>query len=96
MKKYFSILVLFGFISNAFADDWRMRKFDLDQDGFIKRSELMAVGCNYKVVKLEKGLFNYADKNDDGLLDKKEARSASDYIFRSNCPKHPKPVSIRG
>lgn len=93
MKKAFSILVLFGFVSNAFADDWRMRKFDLNSDEIIERGELMAAGCNYKAITF---FFDRADYDKSGDLDAKEARQASNYIFKSNCPKNPKPISIRG
>jgi hypothetical protein len=93
MKKIFSALVLFGFVSDAFADDWRMRKFDLDSDGFIAKPELMAAGCNYKAVTY---FFDRADKNGDELLGKLEARKATHYIFKSNCPREPKVASIRG
>ena len=48
MKKLFALIITFGFVSNAFADDWRMRKFDLNADEFITKDELMAAGCNYK------------------------------------------------
>lgn len=82
MKKAFSILVLFGFVSNAFADDWRMRKFDMDMDGFVVVDELKAQGCKVKM-----GLFKNADKNDDGKLSQKELRKASEYIVRSKCPR---------
>ena len=42
MKKILPIALLGLFVSDAFADDWRMRKFDLDQDGFVI-AELEAV-----------------------------------------------------
>ena len=95
MKQLFSILVLSLFVSNAFADDWRMRKLDADLDGFVVKQELKAAGC-----KVKPGLFNAADKNDDGKLSKKELRIASEYIVRRACPnglKTPKaPKGIRG
>ena len=53
MKKLFALIVTFGFVSNAFADDWRMRKFDLNADEFITKDELMAAGCNYKATTFE-------------------------------------------
>lgn len=93
MKKLFALTTLFLFATNSFADDWRMRKFDLDSDGFIAKPELMAAGCNYKAVTY---FFDKADKNGDELLGKLEARKATHYIFKSNCPKNPKPISIRG
>ena len=57
MKKILPIAFLGLFVSDAFADDWRMRKFDLDQDGFVVPAELEVAGC---VVK--PGLFKAADK----------------------------------
>ena len=82
MKKILPIAFLGLFVSDAFADDWRMRKFDLDQDGFVIPAELEVAGC---VVK--PGLFKAADKNDDGKLSKRELRTASEYIIRHRCPK---------
>ena len=82
MKKLFALVTLSFFVSDAFADDWRMRKFDADSDGFVVVSELKAKGC---IVK--KGLFNYADKNDDGKLSPKELRKATNYMVRSKCPR---------
>ena len=48
MKQIFAVIVTLGFISNAFADDWRMRKFDLNDDMKIERAELIAAGCSIK------------------------------------------------
>ena len=81
MNQLFSILVLSLFVSNAFADDWRMRKLDANLDGFVVKAELKAAGCRVKP-----SLFNAADKNDDGKLSKKELRRASEYIVRRPCP----------
>lgn len=89
MKQLFSILVLSLFVSNAFADDWRMRKFDINSDGFVTMAELKECGC-----KVRPGLFKAADKNGDGVLSKKELRRASEYIIRRACPKDPN--GIRG
>lgn len=82
MKKILPIALLGLFASDAFADDWRMRKFDANQDGFVVVNELKAKGCEVRV-----GLFNAADKNDDGKLSKKELRKASEYIIRNRCPR---------
>lgn len=82
MKRILPLALLGLFVSDAFADDWRMRKFDINQDGFVVVSELKANGC-----KVKPGLFNVADKNDDGKLSKKELRIASEYIVRRRCPK---------
>ena len=82
MKKLFALVTLSFFVSDAFADDWRMRKFDANSDGFVVVSELKAKGCTVK-----KGLFNYADKNDDGKLSSKELRKATNYMVRSKCPR---------
>ena len=57
MKKILPIALLGLFASDAFADDWRMRKFDVNQDGFVVVSELKSKGCTVKM-----GLFNAADK----------------------------------
>ena len=54
MKKVFAISILALFVTDAFADDWRMRKFDTNGDGFVVVEELEAQGC---VVK--KGLFKH-------------------------------------
>lgn len=93
MKKLFALTTLFLFASDSFADDWRMRKFDLNLDEVITKNELVAAGCNYKAATF---FFDRADYNKSGDLDSKEARQASHYIFKSNCPKNPKPISIRG
>lgn len=82
MKKILPIALLGLFASDAFADDWRMRKFDANQDGFVVVSELKAKGCEVRI-----GLFNAADKNDDGKLSKKELRVASEYIVKRRCPR---------
>lgn len=82
MKQIFAVIVTLGFVSNAFADDWRMRKFDANQDGFVVVSELEAKGC-----EVRPGLFKAADKNKDGKLSKGELRKASEYIIRNRCPK---------
>lgn len=94
MKKLFALIITFGFVSNAFADDWRMRKFDLNADEFITKDELMAAGCNYKATTF---FFERADLNGDLKLGTREARRATEYIFKSNCPRNPiKVVGIRG
>ena len=81
MKKLFAIMTLSFFVSDAFADDWRMRKFDAHNDGFVIAEELEAKGCTVK-----KGLFKYADKNNDGKLSQKELRKATNYMVRNRCP----------
>lgn len=82
MKKLFAITMLGLFVSNAHAD-WRMEKFDINQDGFVIKEELLEAGCTVK-----NGLFNAADKNNDGKLSKKELRKASEYIVRHRCPRN--------
>lgn len=82
MKKILPIAILGLFASDAFADDWRMRKFDANQDGFVVVSELIDAGCIVKP-----GLFKAADKNKDGKLSKGELRKASEYIIRNRCPR---------
>tara|TARA_B100000073_G_scaffold153271_1_gene126545 strand:+ start:332 stop:583 length:252 start_codon:yes stop_codon:yes gene_type:complete len=82
MKKLFAVMTLSFFVSDAFADDWRMRKFDANEDGFVVVSELKSKGC---VVK--PGLFKHADKNKDGKLSKAELRKATEYMIRNRCPR---------
>ena len=82
MKKLFALVVTLGFCTNAFADDWRMRKFDLNQDGYVVPTELENKGCTVKP-----GLFKHADKNKDGKLSKGELRKASEYMIRNRCPR---------
>jgi len=82
VKKVFAICTLSLFVTDAFADDWRMRKFDMNMDGFVVVDELKAQGCTVKM-----GLFKNADKNDDGKLSKAELRKASEYIVRNRCPR---------
>ena len=81
-KQLFAILTLSFFVSDAFADDWRMRKYDMNMDGFVEKEELELNGC---VVK--KGLFKHADKNKDGKLSKGELRKSSEYMIRNRCPR---------
>ena len=81
MKKLFTVAVLGMFVTDAFADDWRMRKFDADNDGFVVAEELKAKGCTVK-----KGLFKIADKNKDGKLSQKELRKSTEYMVRQRCP----------
>ena len=82
MKKIFALMTLSFFVTDAFADDWRMRKFDVNQDGFVEVEELKSQGCTVRM-----GLFNAADKNDDGKLSKGELRKASEYMIRHRCPR---------
>jgi|TARA_R100000027_G_scaffold21576_1_gene15642 hypothetical protein len=94
MKKFFAIAICFAFVGNAFADDWRMRKFDINEDGKIEKPELIAAGCSPKATG---GLFDHADKNGDDLLNVREARAATHYIFRRHCRAAvDKPVNVRG
>ena len=67
MKHYFLALTLLFFATDSFADDWRMRKFDMNMDGFVEKEELLMNGCTVKV-----GLWKHADKNKDDKLSKKE------------------------
>ena len=97
MKNLFTITLLLFFVTDAFADDWRMRKFDLDKDQLITKSELLTAGCS---VRATKSLFNHADKNSDGALNKREARNATAYIFKRRCPRNPlvvpEAIGVRG
>jgi len=81
MKNLFVIAMLGLFVLDVNAD-WRMDRFDLNDDGFVVKKELKQAGCEVKV-----GLFNAADKNDDGKLSKKELRVASEYIVKRRCPR---------
>ena len=69
-------------IATPVAADWRMERFDINGDNLISVTELKASGC---IVK--KHLFDYADKNRDSFLNKKEAKQASEYIIKSKCPR---------
>jgi hypothetical protein len=75
MKNILAGLVLVFFVGDVFADDWRMRKFDLNGDNVISLDEAEFF-CTVK-----KSLWKQADKNSDGVLSKREARVASNYIF---------------
>lgn len=81
MNKIMTALIACLIAIPAYAD-WRMERFDLNGDNLISVPELKASGC---VVK--ESLFKHADKNRDSFLDKKEAKKASEYIIRSNCPR---------
>ena len=39
MKQLFALAVCLMFVSDLFADDWRMRKYDFDKDGMLNKSE---------------------------------------------------------
>ena len=49
MKNIFALAVMLCFVTDAFADDWRMRKFDLNADDFISADELIVAGCSLMV-----------------------------------------------
>ena len=86
MKKLL-VLTLLMTAPNAFANKY-MDRFDLDDDGFIIKREMTLAGCIVKA-----GTFEHADKNNDGMLNGKEARDAVNYLFnKRRCPKG----SIRG
>ena len=93
MKKILSVIVFSLFVSDAFADDWRMRKFDLNDDNVISEAELIQVGC----VRTTK-LFDRADRNGDDVLNRREARNATYIIFKNRrvCPTILKPAQVRG
>ena len=92
MKQLLAVAVFSLFVSDAFADDWRMRKFDLNGDLQITAGELVQSGCTNIAYR-----FRYADKNGDGFLNTREARKATELIFRSRCPRNPLPiVGVRG
>ena len=76
MKKLFLGMVLTLFVTDSFAGDWRMRKFDVDSDGFVTVSELKSLDCPVK-----NELFERADFNNDGKLNQKELRRSSTYIL---------------
>tara|TARA_R100000734_G_C3298739_1_gene89631 strand:+ start:613 stop:897 length:285 start_codon:yes stop_codon:yes gene_type:complete len=94
MKKILSIAIFSFFISNVSAEDWRMEKFDLNKDNLISQGELLQRGC-VKTLKM----FDRADRNGDGVLNRREARNATYIIFKNRrvCPTVLKPVvSVRG
>jgi len=82
MNNKFMIAIAACLIAAPAYADWRMERFDLNGDKLISIEELKASECTVK-----KGLWKHADKNKDGFLNVKEARNASEYIFRANCPK---------
>ena len=47
---------------------------------FVSKAELRDAGCTIK-----HSLYAYADKNDDGLLNQRELRKASEYIVKRRC-----------
>ena len=51
MKKLFSAILLCSLSVSAFAD-WRMDRFDVDQDGFVTKAELEMQGCKVRPVIL--------------------------------------------
>ena len=53
MKSLFTITLLLFFVTDAFADDSRMRKFDLDNNQLITKSELLTAGCSVLFLKDE-------------------------------------------
>lgn len=82
MSSKFALAIVACLIATPAFADWRMDRFDLNGDNLISKEELKAAECTFK-----KGLWKHADKNKDGFLNVKEARKASEYIFRNNCPK---------
>lgn len=73
MKKMITLSLLpFALFVNA---DWRMDKFDSNSDGGVTIEELRA----HCVVR--DALYKHADKNDDGVLSKKELRKGSSVVL---------------
>ena len=67
-KQIFALVVTLGFVSNAFADDWRMRKYDLDGDGYVVADELKDCGCIvrpgfFAFLQIKTLMVNYLRKN---------------------------------
>ena len=60
MKKLLSITILSFFAFDAFADDWRMRKFDLNDNNEISKAELIQSGCRIEHHNL---IGNFCDLN---------------------------------
>lgn len=82
MSSKFALAIVACLIATPAFADWRMERFDLNGDKLISIKELKASQCT-----INKGLWKHADKNKDGFLNVKEARTASNYIFKNNCPK---------
>lgn len=76
MKKLVAVALCAVVSLPALAVD-RNAKFDLDGDNKLSFTEVKAACPQAK-----QGLFNVADKNKDGVLDVREARSAKDYLFK--------------
>jgi Ca2+-binding EF-hand superfamily protein len=81
MKK-FAIGLLALVSVSAMAQD-RVVKFDKNGDAKVDFAELSSE-C-----KVTKGLFEAADKNEDGVLSNKEMREGKAYLFRK-CKKEEK------
>ena len=58
MKKLFLGVVLSLFVTDSFAGDWRMRKFDMNSDGFITVAELKELQCPVKMNLFERADFD--------------------------------------
>jgi Ca2+-binding EF-hand superfamily protein len=81
MKK-FAIGLLALVSVSAMAQD-RVSKFDKNGDAKVDFAELS------NECKVTKGLFEAADKNEDGVLSNKEMREGKAYLFRK-CKKEEK------
>ena len=78
MKKVLSLIILMSLPTDALASKaWPMKKFDLNGDNILEISEIRST-CSIK-----DSIFNAADKNDDGVLSVREARTGQNYLFRS-------------
>ena len=78
MKKLFSAILLCSLSVSAFAD-WRMDRFDVDQDGFVTKAELELQGCKvnglFLVCLTKTRTRDYLRKN----------LKTSEYIIRRHC-----------
>lgn len=82
MKKLVSMVALVLFASPSFAD-WKLEKFDVNNDRKISLVEMQKV-CKFKV---SVQLFKHADKNGDGVLNRREAANASKLLKMNKCGK---------
>jgi len=79
MKKL-TVLAMLAMTSTAALAVDRVARLDLNGDGKVSLEELT------ETCKVRKGLFEIADKDDDGFLTNRELRDAKAYLL-SQCKK---------